>query len=1000
MPFNGETVRTRSLGGSESAAYYLARELARRGHRVKCFTSQRDPAESACDGVTYIWHGDTSQQSPLGERFEHYALNTPHDLLIIQRLPFAFHKQYAAKVCIWQLHDLALHRSAQQALGGTWQIDAVTTVSDWHRQQVLKVWGLNPDYVNVVPNGVDPALYGPQTHDALRITLTDNSANVGRTDEDAVCMPSGKFLLLYQSRPERGLENALALMERAKITGLPIHLIVCGYDNTTATMAPYYAMLRRKMTGMDNVSYIGSLSKPQLAALQQRCDLLLYPTTFEEVSCITAMEAMHAGLPMLTSECAALPETCKDSGTTLIPLTADGQADLDAFDQWLQTTFGLVLPGQYPDELTAMRARQREAAQSRTWERAVDTLLNVYRAALARRRNVNAIVRHAIEHSDIGFAEWVVRHNDSAVSDTLKRELATMYAFKSSQDAYAAHYAKHQTAYYDEFEERVIGEDVTGTARFRGTMHHFATHVEKSKATSLRVLDYGCAHGHYTIPFAKAFSVCEFVGVDISDRAVNAARKWAERDKVENVTFVRGDQSVLAGGELGKFDVIVAGEVVEHVWDYNKLLNDLKELLRPGGCLIVTTPCGRWEHSGTVAFRTGREHLHHFERADIEDICRGHEVSVLHAPAGHDRSGFSLGSWVWAVWPTQSIPFWTVDYERKLAEYAPRQTVAACLIVRDGEKTLRRCVESFVDWVDEIIISIDPATSDRTLEICAHLVADFPHRSIVYGIGEKSAQRDGFEEARNETIDKATADWIIWIDSDEELRDAPLLHKLARPSMHNAYGFAQIHYAVDPPSVLTTDYPCRLFRNHIGVRFYGVVHEHPEQTLGKAIPYSIVRPELKFLHHGYFDEATRRARYQRNLPLLMRDVAKYPNERPLNKFLWLRDIAQSIQFDAERNGHRPEHLEQAYQGIKLMEQIADMPQIKMISDAMPYYSLCVATTGGGFDAEVTLHTVHAAAPDLAATSNLKGRFHSRDFYLKVLNKLSQETTKHYEDRHL
>jgi hypothetical protein len=154
------------------------------------------------------------------------------------------------------------------------------------------------------------------------------------------------------------------------------------------------------------------------------------------------------------------------------------------------------------------------------------------------------------------------------------------------------------------------------------------------------------------------------------------------------------------------------------------------------------------------------------------------------------------------------------------------------------------------------------------------------------------------------------------------------------------------------------------------------------------------------LHHGYFDEATRRARYQRNLPLLMRDVAKYPNERPLNKFLWLRDIAQSIQFDAERNGHRPEHLEQAYQGIKLMEQIADMPQIKMISDAMPYYSLCVATTGGGFDAEVTLHTVHAAAPDLAATSNLKGRFHSRDFYLKVLNKLSQETTKHYEDRHL
>ncbi|MCX8113670.1 MAG: glycosyltransferase [Burkholderiaceae bacterium] len=446
--------------------------------------------------------------------------------------------------------------------------------------------------------------------------------------------------------------------------------------------------------------------------------------------------------------------------------------------------------------------------------------------------------------------------------------------------------------------------------------------------------------------------------------------------------------------------MIIAGEVVEHVWDYCKLLNDLKRRLNSGGCLIITTPNGRWEHSGTVAFRSFREHLHHFERADIDDICRGHDLEVLHAPAGHDRADSPLGSWVWCVWPNETIPLWKVDYERKLAQYAPRQSISACLIVKDGERTLRRCVESFIDWVDEVILCIDPATTDRTALIAEQLAEDYPNRPVRWKVGRHSALRDGFEAARNESIEEASGDWILWVDADEEIRRPWLLHKLARPSMHNGYGFPQVHYSTDPDTVLTTDYPCRFFRNRIGVRFYGMVHEHPEQELGKAVHYSLVRPEVKFLHHGYFDEETRRARYERNLPLLQRDIEKYPDSRPLNKFLLLRDIAQGIQFDAERRGPQPQHVEQAKKGISLMEQIVEQPQMKMISDAMQYYSLCVATTGGGFDAEISMRTLHGSAPDLAVTSNIKGRFHSRDFYMKVLHKLSQESTKQYEDRYL
>ncbi len=316
--------------------------------------------------------------------------------------------------------------------------------------------------------------------------------------------------------------------------------------------------------------------------------------------------------------------------------------------------------------------------------------------------------------------------------------------------------------------------------------------------------------------------------------------------------------------------------------------------LNPGGCLIVTTPYGRWGHSGTEAFRTGREHMFHFERADIEDICKGHNVDIAYAPAGHDSSGEGMGSWIWACWPTDA-PFGRPDYERKLRLYAPRETISACLIVKDAEKTLRKCVESFVDHVDEVVICVDPTTSDRTLDICRQLAGDFPNRPFTYGLAEKSARRDGFDEARNESIAKASGDWILWCDADEEAHHAPMLHKLARHSMHNGYGFGQVHYSVGPEQVLTTDFPCRFFRNRQGIRFYGVVHEHPETQMGKAVTHSVVRPEVKFLHCGYVDEEARRKRYQRNLPLLMRDREKYP-DRELNQFLYLRDILWTLLF--------------------------------------------------------------------------------------------------------
>lgn len=1020
MPFNGETVEKRSLGGSESAAYYQARGLARRGHRVTVFTSSTE--EGIWDGVTYCYAGQPQEGAPLGERFEFYARNTPHDVLIIQRHPVAFHGQFASKVNLWQLHDLALYRSAGMAAHNMWQVDAVTCVSEWHKKQVCDVYGFNPDFVQVVPNGVDPLLYEYEVGEEDDwLHLYGSKANV----------PPNGFLMLYQSRPERGLEHLVrpgGIMDRLKDTNA--HLLICGYDNTTGPMVGYYNQLNAWADELPNVTRIGALTKPQLAALQKSCDLLCYPSEFEEVSCITAMEAMHAGLPMLASECGALPETCADAGVPLIELK-DGKADEDEFIACIRKLVHgsqvRTVSGEYA--IHALAEMQIEAAKTRTWSTAVDRLEEVIEGCFEKRKGtLDAALRHSVEHSDIRFAHAqiapIMRDGGTQIELRARDELDELYAFVESSDAYKAHYDKHQTVYYNDFEDKVIGEDVTRTSRFTGVAQ-LVEQDHRLKGRPLRVLDYGCAHGHYLMRLAKAFPESRFVGVDVSERAIAAATKWAMRDGLTNVSLHIGDQALLKDlpricplrysneeeitlegstaraikkAERDYFDVIMACEVVEHVPDWQALLEDLRSLLAPGGLLIVTTPYGRWEWSGTEAFREAREHLHHFERRDIVEICGNNPTEIFYAPAGHDKTGKVMGSWIWAVRPEQ--PFGEIDVDRKRNELCPRETLSACMIVKDGEKTLRKSVESFIDWVDEVVIAIDPATKDRTREVIEQLKTDYRWKpfNVVDGV---RAIEEGFDVARNLSVQHACGDWILWVDADEEVQAPWNMWKYLRPSQHDAFGFPQIHYSADPERVLTTDYPCRLFRNRKGIRFFGVVHEHPEIEPGKSIPRSALRHDVKFLHSGYVDEEVRRSRYRRNLPLLHRDLEKYPT-RGLNRFLWLRDIAQGLMFEHEQTGGAilEGQRERALQGIDLWQKIIEQDPLRMAMDSLQFYSHCVETLGGGFEADISYSVATQQAPDLACRTQFKGRFVNRDHYSKLMRKIEQEATRHYESKYL
>jgi 2-polyprenyl-3-methyl-5-hydroxy-6-metoxy-1,4-benzoquinol methylase len=100
--------------------------------------------------------------------------------------------------------------------------------------------------------------------------------------------------------------------------------------------------------------------------------------------------------------------------------------------------------------------------------------------------------------------------------------------------------------------------------------------------TGCRVLDVGCYDG--TISKAIEKNGNQVIGIDISPAAVKLAKKKGIEAYIVNLEKEKIPKT------LGKFDVVVAGEIIEHIFDTDSFIKKLSSALRPSGFLILTTP--------------------------------------------------------------------------------------------------------------------------------------------------------------------------------------------------------------------------------------------------------------------------------------------------------------------------------------------------------------------------------------------------------------------------
>lgn len=205
--------------------------------------------------------------------------------------------------------------------------------------------------------------------------------------------------------------------------------------------------------------------------------------------------------------------------------------------------------------------------------------------------------------------------------------------------------------------------------------------------------------------------------------------------------------------------------------------------------------------------------------------------------------------------------------------------ISLCMIVKDEEKNMARCLQSVRPYVDEMVV-VDTGSSDRTLEIAEEMGARVLHFQWT----------DNFAAARNYSIQNATGDWVLWLDADEEL-EASTSRSLR--SLAARLGSRLGCYRLPVVSLVDDDahpnkamsFQRRLIRRRPDViRFVGIIHEQVQCLMGDASWSLESTDDFRIIHYGYLPEALReKEKHKRNFVLLHEALRRDP-QNPQNHF--------------------------------------------------------------------------------------------------------------------
>ena len=282
---------TNALGGSETAAISLSKKFPK---NYKIYIAG-NVKEETVDNIEYVNLHNLKN-----------LINTTafHTIIVSRYLNFyEFYKNFSShQTFIWG-HDVILfpfdtNLSVENILT-KWssKINGCICQTEWHKNLFLSLYPQLKDKMHIINNGINVELF---------ISKSKKINN--------------RFL--YTSCSERGLDRLLELWPSITENIPDSELFISSYNLFPSNEQEI--KLKTIIDSYSNIKHLGKLNKPELYDLMSTAEYWLYPTSFNETSCITSMEMLLSEVICIYYPLAGLVNTLGDYG---IPVERDAEID-------------------------------------------------------------------------------------------------------------------------------------------------------------------------------------------------------------------------------------------------------------------------------------------------------------------------------------------------------------------------------------------------------------------------------------------------------------------------------------------------------------------------------------------------------------------------------------------------------------------------------------------------------------------------------------------------
>ena len=194
--------------------------------------------------------------------------------------------------------------------------------------------------------------------------------------------------------------------------------------------------------------------------------------------------------------------------------------------------------------------------------------------------------------------------------------------------------------------------------------------------------------------------------------------------------------------------------------------------------------------------------------------------------------------------------------------------ISACVITKNEEKNIVNWLKCMKVLADEMVV-VDTGSEDRTVEIAKESGA------LIYKVDWKN----DFSYAKNYAIDRATGDWIVFLDADEYFTEASIdkvkceIEKGDKEKIDAIICKIVNINADDNNRYMSSFYNLRIFKNNENLRYENKVHEMLKTKNAEKLRLLKLDNNIEIYHTGYSSSIIK-TKLERNLKIMLDEIKK------------------------------------------------------------------------------------------------------------------------------